>query len=212
MKKPTPDGFTLIELMVVITIIALLSVSLIGPINNVLLAAKKTADTANLHWHYSVLRSYELRHKRLPTQGGHKFVLAPWISGTVEHTEANRDRYFSKALDSDAHVLDLMDKSEDDIWKDFDSVSSLDTHFAGRAREGRRHMNSGREIWMATDNEGGNTYRDGSVLLLFGDNTVKEIRRDPDQIKLGAPADIDVEYTLEVGPNSPHPDLRKLRK
>lgn len=206
------DGFTLIELMVVITIIALLSVAIIPNITGSIGVAQRTADTATLKWHHAALLSYKLRYKSLPRQGGHKFVLAPWIRGSVERTEANRERYFSSAIDSDTHVYDLRELSPEETWKDFDTLTSLDTHFAGRAREGRRHMNSGKEIWMATDNEDGNTYRDGTVLMLFGDSTVRECLRDPHQLAIGAPADLDVEYSLDVGPNSPHPDLRKLRR
>lgn len=203
------SGFTLIELMVVITTIALLMTFLIPPMTTVMDAAEKTADRASLHKHFLQLRAYKHLKGHLPAQEGHKFVLAPWIEGRVERTEANRDRYFSAALGEDPHVIHLRAQDVDDIWPDFGSVSSRDTHFAGRAHGDRRHMDSGREIWMATDNEGGNTYRDGSVLMLYGDGVVKELTRDK-QTKFGAPDDPREPFTMPVGPTSPHGDLRKL--
>ncbi len=205
-------GYTLIELLVVIGIIALLAAALLGPIVGVQTQAHKTADQMALRWHYSQLELYRAQRGHYPRQEGHKFVLAPWVEGVVEHTEANRDRYFSAALGDDAHIIDLRSRPVDEIWKSFDKITSLDTHFAGRSLDNRRRMMSGKEVWMATDNEGGNTYLDGSVLLLRGDGSVKEVPRIPDQIKFGAPSDPDVEYSMEVGPASPHPDLRKLRR
>ena len=108
-------------------------------------------------------------------------------------------------------MIDLREQDIDEIWPDFDSVSSADTHFAGRALGNRRHMMSGRESWMATDNEGGNTYQDGSVLMLYGDGVVKELTRNK-QTKFGAPSDPRKPFTMTVGETSLHKDLRKLRR
>ncbi len=132
--------------------------------------------------------NYRAQHRHYRRQEGHKFVLAPWIEGIVEHTEVNRDRHFSAAFGDDAHIIDLHSRP-------VDGITSLDTHFAGRSLANRRRMMSGREVWMSTDNEGGNTYLDGSVSLLRGDGSVKEVPRIPEQIKFGAPSDPDVEYT-----------------
>jgi hypothetical protein len=192
-------------------IITLLAAALLPPVFEVGARSRKVADTLALRWHHAQLLRFEGMHGSFPRQAGHKFVLAPWVLGVVEHTRANRDRYFSAALGEDAHVLDLEEKSVDDIWPDFASLCSADTHFAGRGPEGRRHLTSGREILMATDNEGGNVYRDGSVLMLFGDGTVTELPRVPGQLEFGAPADLKLEFCLLVGADSPHPDLRKLR-
>ena len=132
--------------------------------------------------------------------------------GIVEHTEANRDRYFSAALSDDEYVLDLKSQPVEEIWKSFESITSEDTHFAGRRKRGRRHLLTGSEPLMCTDNEGGNTYPNGMVLVLMGDGTVKRMPRIPDQIRYGAPADPDIPFTMPVGPNSPHPSLAKMRK
>ena len=132
--------------------------------------------------------------------------------GIVEHTEANRDKYFSAALGNDAYMLELKSRPVEEIWKSFDSITSEDTHFAGRRRGGRRHMNSGKEPLMCTDNEGGNTYHNGTVFVLMGDGTVKTMPRIPDQLRYGAPEDPDLPFTMPVGPDSLHPLLVKMRR
>ena len=73
-------------------------------------------------------------------------------------------------------------------------------------------MNSGKEPLMCTDNEGGNTYLNGTVLVLMGDGTIEEMPRIPDQLRYGAPEDPDIPFTMPVGPDSPHPLLAKMRK
>ena len=54
---------------------------------------------------------------------------------------------------------------------------------------------------MASDNEFGNHYRDGTVLVLLNDGSVKEIWPGPDD---GG--------ELQIGPESSHRLLRKLGK
>jgi hypothetical protein len=66
---------------------------------------------------------------------------------------------------------------------------------------------SGFEPLLATDNEHGNTYRDGTVLVLYGGGAVRPISRDDVPEARGDP-----DYVIEVGPDSPVADLRKLAK
>lgn len=207
-----PRGFTLIELLVVMAILSLLAAALIPYLIGAQLAAAKTYDRLSLRFHYAALLDYEKRYGHLPVESGHEFVLAPWVKGVVEHTETNRDRYFSAALTDDPRRIALQNESIDEIWRALESTSSEDTHYAGRSKESRRRMRSGREIWLATDNEGGNVYSDGCVLALYGDGTVREIYRDPQMLKYGAPTEHVEGYEIDVGPDSPHPDLRKLRR
>ena len=63
------------------------------------------------------------------------------------------------------------------------------------------------EPLLATDNEHGNTYDDGSVLVLYGNGAVRTIYREDVPEAAGDP-----DYVIEVGPNSDVPELRKLKK
>ena len=209
MKKPQ-QGFTLIELLVVIGIISLLAVALLPQVIEGKTAANMAADQANLRWHYATFMNYKNKMTHYPKGGGHEFILRPWVEGMVEHTEQNFDRYFSPQEDGDERKDELKADVES-IWKSVDDLTSEDTHYAGRAAEHKRRMFSGKEIWMATDNEFGGTYPDGTIIVLMGDGATKKLLRAK-QLKEYYPEDIDEEFVFEVGPNSPHKGLAKLEK
>lgn len=205
-------GFTLIELLVVIGIIGLLSAALLSSLAAGRRASQQMVDQLNLKWHFTQLLTFERQFGHFPRESGPDFVLAPWVYGIVEHTKANRDRYFSAALGNDDWMLEIKSRPVDEIWKDFDEINSEDTHFAGLGKGRRRHMHSGKQPLMCTDNEGGNTYLDGLVLVLMGDGTVERMPRIPDQLRYGAPSDPDVEFTMPIGEDSPHPVLARMEK
>ena len=211
MKNPQ-QGFTLIELLVVIGIISLLAVALLPQVIEGKTAANMAADEANLRWHYQTFMNYKNKMKRYPKGGGHVFILRPWVEGMVEHTEQNFDRYFSPQEEGDERKDELKEEiGVESIWKSVDDLTSEDTHYAGRATEHKRRMFSGKEIWMATDNEFGNTYPDGTIIVLMGDGATRQLQRAK-ELKEFFPEDVDEEFTFEVGPNSPHQGLAKLEK
>ena len=72
-------GFTLIELMVVVSIMGLLAATLIPNIVSGRDAANALAEQANLRWHYRGIQRYEQRHGFLPRGTGPFFVLEPWV-------------------------------------------------------------------------------------------------------------------------------------
>ncbi len=205
------SGFTLIELLVVILIIGLLVVALFPNITGSLDSARKTADEANLRWHHQNLLRYKGAYKSFPTKGGHKFVLAPWVRKVVEHTPQNRDRYFSPDQQPSEYIAELKALPAEEIWKDFDSLNSEDTDYAGRAgRYMRGDLYSGKEPLMANDNEFIRAYEDGTIIVLMGDGTTRRLLWDVELAEYGYPADADDSFIYPVGPESEHPMLQKL--
>jgi prepilin-type N-terminal cleavage/methylation domain-containing protein len=209
--KSRNQGFTLIELMVVITIIALLAVAILPELVKSQERSRQAADQLNLRWHFQNITNYRGRYKTSPRGGGHKFVLDPWIRGVVEHTPQNMERYFSpQIMGEDDRYLELKEMDAEEYWKSQDEVTSFDTNWAGVAQEHKRNCMTGKRIIMATDNEDENVYPDGAVVVLFGDGVIKTLFRDPDFAKHGYSIDPDEDELIDVGPNSRHPQLMKL--
>ena len=203
-------GFTLIELLVVIGILSILMVVLLPQIIGARETAYIFADKANLNWHYATMDIYRQRYKRFPKEGGHKFVLAPWVEGIVtDKTPENRDRYFTPGL-NDQRQAELREEEPSSIWKSFADLSSLDTAYAGRAKEflsGK--LDSGNEAWMADDNEFSPAFSGGSINVLVGDGNVRELNL-LELRKFGYPEEPEEGYKYEVGRASQHPLLKKL--
>ena len=105
MKLLRQAGFTLIELMVVVTIIALLAVAILPELVKSQEIANQAADQGHLRWHFTTIVNYKTRYKSPPRGGGHKFVIDPWIRNVVEHTPQNLDRYFSSQAIGDDSTL-----------------------------------------------------------------------------------------------------------
>jgi prepilin-type N-terminal cleavage/methylation domain-containing protein len=211
--KNSQSGFTLIEILVVIGIISLLAVALLPQVIQGRVSANMAADEANLRWHYLTFDNYRTLNGRLPPGGGHKFILRPWVDGAIEHNVENFNRYFSPQESGDEYKQKLEDEvGIANIWKTVDELSSEDTHYAGRAAQFKRRMDSGNEYWMATDNEFGATYKvTGTIIVLKGNGATEKLTRIR-QLKEFYPENPDEEFVFEVGPNSPHEGLRKLEK
>jgi prepilin-type N-terminal cleavage/methylation domain-containing protein len=76
---PVPDrGFTLVELLTVMAIIATLAALGLTSIPAIIRNSQKTACQSNLQEIHKLLRIYEANNKRLPTASGSSFVLAVW--------------------------------------------------------------------------------------------------------------------------------------
>jgi hypothetical protein len=130
----------------------------------------------------------------------------------IEKTLRNLDRFFNPALRvSDPHYLELQQRDLDTLWTSYQEVSSADTDYAGRATEFLRGgLDSGKEAWMADDNENGWAFRDGSIHILYGDGAVVTLSALDLKQRFGwGPIKADVVFKT-CGPDSPHPDLRKL--
>jgi prepilin-type N-terminal cleavage/methylation domain-containing protein len=210
MKALRAAGFTLIELLVVISILSLLVVTFLPDIINALSTTYKATDQQQLRKHYQWFNSYKEMYKGYPESGGHEFVLGPWVRKVCEHTPQNLAFYFTPGIrDQDDHYKKLREKDIDTIWPDLQSTTSEDTHYAGRAKQFKRDMVSGKEAWMANDNEGGNAFKDGSINVLYGDGAVNNLQLLGELKEFGWTQE---QGPFPVGPESPSLALKKLEK
>jgi prepilin-type N-terminal cleavage/methylation domain-containing protein len=213
MRRP-PSGFTLIELLIVISIISLLAAVLVPAVFGSQTAAFALADSANLRWHGQQLEIYKLKNKGgLPIEGGHKFVLATW--SIVGKTEENFDRYFTPGRrdnDPDYRTLRASIERNEDPWPDLKATTSMDTHYAGRAREHLQSATSGEdEAWMADDNEGVWSHADGTVNVMLYGGQVRPYSFLDMKGRGFLQGEFDKNNPIETtGPNSPIPECRKL--
>jgi len=203
-------GFTLIEILVVIGIISLLMVWLLPNITAGKQSAMEFGCRTNLTHIYQHIQIYENRHRKMPGGGGPRMLWNLWHD--IEHTEKNRDLFFCPAVE-DPYVNDEIRRIPlDDLWRNPEDFTSRDTHYACRAKRFYKGMHSGREAWIADDNEGGNNHRSGGISILFGDGTVKDLTKLELEEKglWGGDDDPEVEYVFPVGPDSPYKPLQKL--
>lgn len=213
MMKRT-SGFTLIELLIVISIIGVLAATLIGPLVGVTQATNVAADAAQLRTHATWFTLYERKHKTsLPREGGHKFVLSTWTSGIFHHGEEELDMYFSPgARNNDPDYRRAREQMElgKDPWPTLAHVSSLDTHYVGRAERFLRTATHGGEALMATDNEGQWTFADGSVNVLLAGGKVRSYSYQDLQGRFGL-GSYDENKPLQTwGAASVVPELQRL--
>ena len=212
--RRSQSGFTLIELLIVISIIGTLAAVLLPTILGAQGAANAEGDRMQMKTHYEWLQLYKMKHKRaLPSAGGHKFVLSTWTANIFTHTEENLDRFFtpgSRDNDPDYRIARESMELGENPWPDLSSVSTVDTHYVGRARKHLRTANDGGEAWMANDNEGVWTFNDGTVNVLFSDGTRRGYSYQDLEGRFGL-GPFNKEEPIETyGPNSPIPECQKL--
>lgn len=138
--SPKQAGFTLVELLVVITIISLLAAMGISKIIGVRREADKTACKERLGTLYSELKLYETKkvnNKRLPTVSGSYFVLAVWGEPFIDREAKNFDNFLCPSLG-----MPILDEDAGD-YKDLDLLAENGTHFAGR-NQGEKEYRVGR--------------------------------------------------------------------
>lgn len=213
MQRIRAAGFTLIELLIVVSIVGLLAAAFLPD----LLAGRETAniaaDSKNLQQHYQWLEIYKGPQKvgHLPTEGGHKFLLDGWVKQVIEHTPENLERFFTPGLrEEDPHYIELRKRvlNKEPIWTSLREVGPEDTHYAARAKEHIKGMSSGNEAWAANDNEGGWAFPGGTVNVLYGNGSVRQLSLQSMMERFQWAGKEDVFKTW--GKDSPDPDLQKL--
>lgn len=207
-------GFTLIELLVVLGIIGALAAALSGVVIESQLAANQEVDRVQLRTHAAWLKLYERKHREaLPREDGHRFVLSTWTSKIFHHDEEELDRYFSPGLRAnDVAYRAARDQMEVgvDPWPTLAAVSSADTHYAGRAKSHIKTARRPGEVLLATDNEGGWSWQDGTVHVLLSKGIVRSYSYQDLQKRFGLGAFDELAPVSTHGASSPIPECRKL--
>ncbi len=209
--RVSPNGFTLVEVLVVIGIITLLAAAIVPALSSGTRQAHKLVDQANLQWHHQQILLYQQKYGHLPRGTGAQFILDPWVRGIVDRNQTNFARYWTPGVDDERRIeLEAMDPKS--VWRDASKITSADTHYAGPSKAYRKRMrlNDGEQPLLANDNENGPAFRDHTVHVLMADGSVTKLHVDPHLMAYGFTGE--AEDVFPIGSSSPHPLLQKLSR
>lgn len=205
-------GFSLVEILVVITIIALLMTFGFGAMQNAMETGRVTACKDNLRQIGQGMITYKnLRTKgRWPREGGVRFLLELY----------RKDQISGRAVEcficpGTPNVYNDEGESEapGSSYDDWDAISSASISYAGRDVDNYPIVGSddAAEVIASDDNEFGANHKNVTNILYGDGSTVSfDLLIDGEKILDEYPEYKELGY-LPVGPDSPHPDLQKLR-
>lgn len=219
--RRTQCGFTLVELLIFVCLLCVLAACLAPNALKPDLVSTKDAtnalgDAANLRTHYAWMLTHKRKHTgALPQEGGYRFVLATWTAKVFDHTRENFDRFWTPgpATINDpvyAELSKMVERGENP-WPDLAATTSESTHYVGRSKMHRRTAeSSAEEAWMANDNEGGWSLRDGTIHVLLYGGAVRTYEYGMLREQFGfGPFDRNTPIRT-WGPDSPIPACQKL--
>ena len=141
-------------------------------------AANEFGCQTNLKNLYENITIYKQRNRnKMPGGGGPTMLWNIWRA--VEKTERNRDLFFCPEVRSvdDYYNSEVCTTPLDDLWPNPEDFTSRDTHYACRSKRHYKTMNSGRQAWIADDNEDGANHPSGAINVLYGDGTTRSLQR-----------------------------------
>jgi prepilin-type N-terminal cleavage/methylation domain-containing protein/prepilin-type processing-associated H-X9-DG protein len=206
-----PSGFSLIEILVVITIIGLLMTIGFGPVQNALESGKVTKCKKNLQdMGQSMLVWKDQQNKgRWPKEGGIRFLLKLHKAGLIA---GNNSETFLCPGTPDDNNTGASGKAGSS-YEDWENIDPNTISYAGRDIEAFpiKSSDTSTVVIGADDNDGrGNHKFLTNVLYADGHTESFDIKSDSaDEIRAAFP---DIEKNgLPVGPDSPWEPLRVLR-
>lgn len=204
------SGFSLIEILVVITIIGLLMTIGFGPVQNALESGKVTKCKKNLQDMGQSMLLYTQQNKgRFPKEGGIRFLLRLNKAGLIA---GNNCETFLCPGTPDAN--DTGPSGEPgSSYEDWDNIDPESISYAGRDVEAApiKGGDTSTVIIAADDNDGRANHKFiTNILYADGHTDSFDIKSDKaDEIRSAFP---DAEKNgLPVGPDSPYEPLRVLR-
>lgn len=130
------QGFTLLEMMVVIVIIGILSTYLIINVPQFIDKANATASERNMRRLYEHLLEYQQNNNmNWPTDNGQRFFIRPWKDDLIEKTEQQANAFFSPAYTYEDCAIELgLDPKAMTVVEylnDWDAIGPGYTSYAG---------------------------------------------------------------------------------
>ncbi len=202
------SGFTLVEILVVISIIALLITLALPVLQNAIDTSRSTACKSNLKQLGTNLRLWRTRNKdRWPKESGIRFLLVLARDSMID--EKDMKVFICPNQPEDDNTTET-DNTPGSAYKDWDGIPSTSISYAGRDVKAFpiASTKEGSEIIASDDNEGRPNHKHATNYL-YADASVDEFDMDTGARELGL--DFKEQGFVPIGPDSPVEKFQKLR-